>query len=123
MARNHLPGCQTFSAMGYCERFAPLAHRYCRLSCELCTLRGQAVQAHSSTVAPLLPADRPSGAQEAFSGVAVPQSALKDVHGEDGTGTRVEGQGFHVSRERRGILRRVSRSISSSTHQSWLLSR
>mmetsp|Transcript_12595 Transcript_12595/g.29573 ORF Transcript_12595/g.29573 Transcript_12595/m.29573 type:complete len:502 (-) Transcript_12595:112-1617(-) len=31
-----LPGCQSFAHMGYCQRFEPLAHHYCRLSCKLC---------------------------------------------------------------------------------------
>lgn len=31
-----LPGCTSFSQMGYCQRFQPLAHHYCRLSCGLC---------------------------------------------------------------------------------------
>merc|ERR1712216_658663 len=37
MVWNHFPGCRAFADMGYCERFPPLAHRYCRLSCELCS--------------------------------------------------------------------------------------
>jgi len=31
-----LPGCSAFARMGYCKRFPPLAHHYCRLSCMLC---------------------------------------------------------------------------------------
>mmetsp|Transcript_18081 Transcript_18081/g.46947 ORF Transcript_18081/g.46947 Transcript_18081/m.46947 type:complete len:520 (+) Transcript_18081:84-1643(+) len=31
-----LPGCTSFTQMGYCKRFAPLAHHYCRLSCGFC---------------------------------------------------------------------------------------
>lgn len=31
-----LPGCQAFEKMGYCKKFNPLAHHYCRLSCKLC---------------------------------------------------------------------------------------
>lgn len=30
-------GCKSFLQMGYCGRFPPLAHQYCRLSCDLCT--------------------------------------------------------------------------------------
>mmetsp|Transcript_39188 Transcript_39188/g.92249 ORF Transcript_39188/g.92249 Transcript_39188/m.92249 type:complete len:524 (+) Transcript_39188:84-1655(+) len=40
MSFSHLPGCKTFRDMGYCTRFKPLAHHYCRLSCELCHLPG-----------------------------------------------------------------------------------
>lgn len=32
-----LPGCSAFSQMGYCRRFQPLARRYCRLACGLCS--------------------------------------------------------------------------------------
>ncbi|CAJ1356787.1 unnamed protein product [Effrenium voratum] len=39
---NHLPGCKSFASMGYCQRFAPLARKYCRLSCALCTVGGGA---------------------------------------------------------------------------------
>jgi len=31
-----LAGCKAFSQMGYCHRFLPLAHHYCRSSCGLC---------------------------------------------------------------------------------------
>lgn len=37
MIWNHQPGCRSFKDMGYCERFLPLAHRYCKLSCNLCS--------------------------------------------------------------------------------------
>lgn len=33
---NSLPGCKSFAQMGYCKRFPPLAHHYCRLSCAFC---------------------------------------------------------------------------------------
>eukprot|EP00927_Polykrikos_kofoidii_P017952 TRINITY_DN18243_c0_g1_i1.p1 TRINITY_DN18243_c0_g1~~TRINITY_DN18243_c0_g1_i1.p1 ORF type:complete len:627 (-),score=79.77 TRINITY_DN18243_c0_g1_i1:32-1798(-) len=33
----HMPGCRTFSTMGYCKRFPPLAQRYCPQSCNLCS--------------------------------------------------------------------------------------
>ncbi|CAJ1356788.1 unnamed protein product [Effrenium voratum] len=42
MVWNHLPGCKSFASMGYCQRFAPLARKYCRLSCALCTVGGGA---------------------------------------------------------------------------------
>lgn len=38
MVWNHLPGCKSFASMGYCHRFSPLARKYCRLSCSLCTV-------------------------------------------------------------------------------------
>eukprot|EP00435_Cladocopium_sp_Y103_P067900 s218_g30.t1 len=38
MVWNHLPGCKSFASMGYCHRFSPLARKYCRLSCALCTV-------------------------------------------------------------------------------------
>jgi hypothetical protein len=31
-----MPGCKSFGQMGYCKRFPPLAHHYCRLSCDFC---------------------------------------------------------------------------------------
>jgi len=31
-----MPGCRSFNQMGYCKRFPPLAHHYCRLSCAFC---------------------------------------------------------------------------------------
>jgi len=37
MLQSQLPGCASFATMGYCKRFPPLAHHYCRLSCALCT--------------------------------------------------------------------------------------
>lgn len=36
MVWSHHPGCRSFKDMGYCERFLPLAHQYCKLSCNLC---------------------------------------------------------------------------------------
>jgi len=45
-----MPGCNSFVSMGYCSRFPPLAHRYCRLSCELCSPRGEST--HAPTTAP-----------------------------------------------------------------------
>jgi len=36
-----LPGCKSFAQMGYCGRFQPLAHHYCRLSCRLCKPDGK----------------------------------------------------------------------------------
>eukprot|EP00929_Paragymnodinium_shiwhaense_P026105 TRINITY_DN1558_c0_g3_i1.p1 TRINITY_DN1558_c0_g3~~TRINITY_DN1558_c0_g3_i1.p1 ORF type:complete len:643 (-),score=100.21 TRINITY_DN1558_c0_g3_i1:67-1995(-) len=40
MAAEHLPGCRSFTNMGYCMRFPPLAHHYCRLSCGFCKTEG-----------------------------------------------------------------------------------
>jgi len=37
MVQDHLPSCKPFKAMGYCNRFLPLAHNMCRLSCGLCS--------------------------------------------------------------------------------------
>jgi len=118
MVWNHLPGCHSFAAMGYCERFAPLSQRYCRLSCELCTLRAPAAQAPSSSTSSATTAQ-----QEALSVTAVPTLALRDVRGEDGAGARVEGTGFRISREQRGVIRRVSQSSPAPDRQTWLLSR
>lgn len=36
MRKSKMPGCASFAEMGYCTRFAPLAHHYCRQSCSLC---------------------------------------------------------------------------------------
>lgn len=36
-----LPGCTSFAKMGYCSRFQPLAHHYCRLACQLCKPPGK----------------------------------------------------------------------------------
>lgn len=36
------PGCKSFVSMGYCTRFVPLAHRYCKLSCDLCLVSSPA---------------------------------------------------------------------------------
>jgi len=36
MKKSSLPGCISFAQMGYCKRFAPLAHHYCRLACGFC---------------------------------------------------------------------------------------
>mmetsp|Transcript_138140 Transcript_138140/g.240272 ORF Transcript_138140/g.240272 Transcript_138140/m.240272 type:complete len:546 (+) Transcript_138140:124-1761(+) len=46
MVWSHEPGCRSFKDMGYCERFPPLAHQYCKLSCNLCgapSLRGERI--------------------------------------------------------------------------------
>jgi hypothetical protein len=32
-----MPGCKSFAQMGYCKRFPPLAHHYCKLSCAFCS--------------------------------------------------------------------------------------
>jgi hypothetical protein len=42
-----MPGCKSFSQMGYCKRFPPLAHHYCRLSCEFCTRPTQSASPRS----------------------------------------------------------------------------
>jgi hypothetical protein len=43
-----MPGCKSFGQMGYCKRFPPLAHHYCRLSCGFCTPPGQKAGAPKS---------------------------------------------------------------------------
>jgi len=42
-AAQPVQGCAAFQAMGYCRRFAPLAHRYCRQSCSLCPRQNRTV--------------------------------------------------------------------------------
>lgn len=37
MRRSSLPGCASFAKMGYCTRFPPLGHHYCRQSCSFCS--------------------------------------------------------------------------------------
>lgn len=83
MVWEHLPGCKSFSRMGYCSRFAPLAGKYCRLSCELCSAPGREadIAAHSLE-------------ESASSGSAV----------------QVSGSGMSVSGVRRGVVK--SRSIT-----------
>jgi len=50
-----LPGCKSFARMGYCQRFQPLAHHYCRLSCSFCEpVVGHAVRHQQATAARLL---------------------------------------------------------------------
>jgi len=39
-----LPGCASFAKMGYCHRFLPLAHHYCRKSCQLCDAAKKAMK-------------------------------------------------------------------------------
>jgi hypothetical protein len=39
MTWGSMPGCKSFQQMGYCKRFPPVAHHYCPLSCEFCTVR------------------------------------------------------------------------------------
>lgn len=36
MFGSFLPGCKSFAQMGYCKRFPPLAHHYCKVSCAIC---------------------------------------------------------------------------------------
>lgn len=36
MKKSQLPGCKSFQQMGYCKRFPPLAHHYCRRACAFC---------------------------------------------------------------------------------------
>lgn len=36
MKKSQLPGCKSFQQMGYCTRFPPLAHHYCRRACAFC---------------------------------------------------------------------------------------
>mmetsp|Transcript_33182 Transcript_33182/g.98784 ORF Transcript_33182/g.98784 Transcript_33182/m.98784 type:complete len:127 (+) Transcript_33182:170-550(+) len=43
-----LPGCRSFAQMGYCGRFLPLAHHYCRLSCRLCKPAGAAASPNAT---------------------------------------------------------------------------
>uniref|UniRef100_A0A7R9ZVL9 Peptidase A1 domain-containing protein n=1 Tax=Pyrodinium bahamense TaxID=73915 RepID=A0A7R9ZVL9_9DINO len=98
MVWKHLPGCSSFAGMGYCQRFAPLAHRYCRLSCELCT--------PTST----------SGS-----------TALDGAMSEDDAGAHVQGDGFRVSREQRGVVKKgagvkVRGGDEVPRRRSWLLS-
>lgn len=85
MVWNHLPGCKSFASMGYCPRFAPLAKKYCRLSCDLCSVDGEV-----STKSQIL---------------------QEDVKGNTEASVQVQGGGMSVSRSRRGSLR--VRTLSS----------
>lgn len=85
MVWNHLPGCKSFASMGYCPRFAPLAKKYCRLSCDLCSMGGEV-----STKSQILQEDVSSSSEAAV---------------------QVKGGGMSVSRARRGSLR--VRTLSS----------
>jgi len=101
MAWHHLPGCRSFSAMGYCRRFPPLAQKFCRLSCELCRPKASEPSAFSSVVAP---------------------SALQDVDRTAGDGARVEGGGFRLSSERRAVvIGTVREHQQEPARGSWML--
>merc|ERR1712032_462078 len=74
MVGSFLPGCSSFATMGYCKRFPPLAHHYCRLSCAMCT-----------------PPNKSSGMHKV---------AKKD----DNTATMVKGSGIIVSHVQKRVL-------------------
>lgn len=42
-------GCKSFVQMGYCGRFQPIAHHYCRLSCDLCSMEQAATKRASAS--------------------------------------------------------------------------
>ena len=85
MVWNHLPGCKSFASMGYCHRFSPLARKYCRLSCALCTVG-------SATEAQLV--------------------AEKDLQDSSSASVQVAGSGMSLSGARRGVVK--VRSLSPS---------
>lgn len=85
MVWNHLPGCKSFASMGYCHRFSPLARKYCRLSCALCTVG-------SATEAQLV--------------------AKKDLQDSSSASVQVAGSGMSLSGARRGVVK--VRSLSPS---------
>jgi len=86
MVWSHLPGCKSFASMGYCHRFSPLARKYCRLSCGLCTAGG------------------PVSAEKEASLVA------GDIKESVPAPVQVSGSGMSISGARRGVVsvRRIS---------------
>lgn len=78
MVWNHLPGCKSFASMGYCHRFSPLARKYCRLSCALCTVG-------SASEAQLV--------------------GEKDLQESSSASVQVAGSGMSLSGARRGVVK------------------
>jgi len=83
------PGCRAFLQMGYCQRFAPLAHRYCSLSCGLCRTRAADIGA-SSAALPL------SGQESLSSATSSSDVGMSSV--------RIAGMGLSVSGTRRNVV-------------------
>lgn len=81
MVWNHLPGCKSFASMGYCHRFPPLARKYCRLSCALCT---------AATSVKTSPADL---------------IEEKDLQESSPAPVQVAGSGMRLSGARRGVVK------------------
>mmetsp|Transcript_110112 Transcript_110112/g.200316 ORF Transcript_110112/g.200316 Transcript_110112/m.200316 type:complete len:524 (+) Transcript_110112:128-1699(+) len=78
MLKSQLPGCHSFAQMGYCKRFPPLAHHYCRLSCAFCK--------------------PPKSAKHGSA------KAVEAVHHEPSPSVSVSGNGIVVSNVQRRIL-------------------
>eukprot|EP00439_Symbiodinium_sp_Y106_P075887 s2900_g15.t1 len=81
MVWNHLPGCKSFASMGYCHRFPPLARKYCRLSCALCT----AATSVKTSLADLI--------------------EEKDLQESSPAPVQVAGSGMRLSGARRGVVK------------------
>jgi len=81
MVWSHLPGCKSFASMGYCSRFSPLARKYCRLSCGLCTAGGEVSTAPEHSLV--------SG----------------DLKESSAAPVQVSGSGMSISGARRGVVR------------------
>lgn len=106
MVWNSLLGCKSFVKMGYCTRFPPLAHRYCRLSCDLCSAKmalnasaqsAQLLDVMAAEVAPDL-LHTNSASERMLRGGAGRQRASNDQ-------VVVRGKGFFVSSERQSVLK------------------
>jgi hypothetical protein len=109
MVWKSLPGCKSFVKMGYCTRFPPLAYRYCRLSCDLCSAPCPDALSNTSAQLPPLLLDNitfeaapdllntPTATERALRGTAGGQRASNDQ-------VVVRGKGFFVSSEKRSTL-------------------
>lgn len=104
MVWKSLPGCKSFVKMGYCTRFPPLAYRYCRLSCDLCSAPCPETFSNASTQSPQLldamaveAAAEPPVPERGLRGTAVRQRASNDQ-------VVVRGTGFFVSSEKLSVM-------------------
>lgn len=110
MTSNHLPGCKSFSQMGYCTRFPPLAQHYCKLSCNLCKPPAGATVMRASALA-----TKSSAAEVSpHSGAG---SFLKsgDAPAASSDGVTIRDSGISVQRYKRRSLsaRRLGGGLSS----------
>lgn len=71
-----LPGCQSFAQMGYCHRFLPLAHHYCRRACKLC----DPVKGKAATKSATSKSQQKPGVVVKGSGITVEHAQQRRVH-------------------------------------------